>query len=110
MSSDLTSNPNASELEEVTVMGRTVYVSESSEEAYVEFRDEFVSMTDLRAWNTLMERAKQEAIPHYDDGQSLAEKELEREAKSVADRMRDQAHELHRVADEIQRCVGDVDE
>ena len=44
---EFTSNPDSSELDEVTVMGWTVYVSQQLQEAYVEYQGEFVSMTNL---------------------------------------------------------------
>lgn len=104
--SELTSNPNREKLEEVEVMGRTVYVSHSSEQAYVEYQDELVSMTNLRAWNTLMERAKQQAIDGYDQEQSLQEKEFERTAERLSSDIQDMVRELDEMAKKVRR-VGD---
>lgn len=100
---DLTSNPAAEQLEEVEVMGRTVYVSQSDSEVYVEFQDEMVSMTNLRAWNYLMERAKQQAIDGYEKEQSLQEKEFERTTERVSEEIREMARELDGLAQKVEQ-------
>lgn len=107
---DLTSNPGAEELEETTIMGRTVYVSPRSEKAYVEFQDELVSMTNLSAWNTLMERAKAEVLDGYEKERTLAEKRLDRRAKQAAGTIENAAMELHREASQVRGLAGEADE
>lgn len=99
---DLTANPDRQALEEVEVMGRTVYVSQSDESAYVEFQDELVSMTNLRAWNHLMEQAKQQAIDGYKEETTLQEKELER----TTDRVSSDILNMARQMDELARKVN----
>lgn len=103
MNDDLTSNPNAAQLDEVEVLGHTVFVSTESEKAYVEFHDDLVSMTNLRAWNHLMEQAKVEAIDGYSQEQSLEEKELERQRDSLAETLAETARELQHEADKLRR-------
>lgn len=101
MDKNLTSNPNAEKLDEVTVMGRTVYVSQQSGDAYVEFQDELVSMTNLRAWNYLMEQAKKQALDGYEDERSLSEKELQRSKDKAASDLREMADEIYEHARKI---------
>ena len=100
---DLTSNPNTTKLEETEVMGRTVYVSRSSEKAYVEYRDELVSMTNLKAWYALMEKAKKDVIEDYDGKESFEEKQLEKKRDNIAEKINDMARELQREADRLHR-------
>jgi len=109
MNKDLTSHPATEKLTEVTVMGRAVYVSESTEEAYVEFQDELVSMTNLNAWNYLMEQGKQEVIDGYEREQTLAEKQVDETTNRVASEIEDTAHELMQLAGKVSRA-GDTDE
>lgn len=103
---ELTSNPDAEELEETTIMGRTVYVSQRSQEAYVEFQDRLVSMTNLRAWNTLMERAKVEVLDGYETERTLAQKRVDQEVRQAASKVEEAAMELHREASSIRRLIG----
>ena len=100
---ELTTSAETEELEAVTVMGRTVYVSQRTQDAYVEFQDELVSMTNLRAWNHLMEKGKQEAIDGYKQEQTLAEKELERTTDRLSSDIEGMAHELFEIADKLKR-------
>jgi len=109
MNQDLTSNPRSTELQETTVMGRTVYVSERSGDAYVEFQDELVSMTNLRAWNYLMEKAKQDVIDSYEKEETLQEKEVKREADSIATDLQGMAQELYAEADKLKRKARTTD-
>jgi len=102
---ELTSNPDREQLDEVKVMGRTVYVSHDSECAYVEFQDELVSMTNLRAWNILLERAKKEAIDGYEGETTLAEKELDRVTDRTSKKIRRMAAELDSMAQQV-KSVG----
>jgi len=105
--SDLTSDPNAATLTETEVMGRTVYVGEDSQTAYVEFQDELVSMTNLRAWNHLMEQAKIKEIDGYDTEETLRDKELARAVEDVASTMSAMGAELQREAGVIRGKVND---
>jgi topoisomerase IA-like protein len=92
--SDLTADVDRQKLDETTVMGRTVYVSQQSETAYVPFNDELVSMTNLRAWNILLEKAKKQEIDGYEKERTVDEKEVRREREHVSDRVRGMAREL----------------
>jgi len=93
---DLTSNPNTEKLVETEVKGRTVYVSERNETAYVETDSGLVSLTNLRAWNYLIEEAKRQQIDGYDQGTSVEEKQFQKDNKAVADRIRDLRDDLRR--------------
>jgi hypothetical protein len=92
-------------LTEVTIHGFTVYVSEQTQDAYVEFEDQLVSMTDLRAWNRLMELGKQEVLDGYDAEQSFEEKELERVTDNAASKMITLADEMYSEARKIREIT-----
>lgn len=106
MIDELTSNPDCTTLTETTVMGRTVYVSKQSKEAYVPFQDELVSMTNLRAWNALIEDAKKDVIDDYTAEKTLAEKEFERKQNRRVREIEDMARQLHRFADDLRSVDG----
>lgn len=91
---NLTSNPNKEKLTETKVKGRKVYVSEKSETAYVENDEGLVSMTNLRAWNFLIERAKRQVIEDYHHEKSVEQKQLEKDKKVVADKIQELQREL----------------
>jgi hypothetical protein len=91
---DLTLNPNTEKLTKTKVKGRTVYVSKRNESAYVETDQGLVSMTNLSAWNHLIEEAKKKEIDGYDDEKSLEEKQLEKDKKLVADKIQELQREL----------------
>lgn len=92
---DLTSNPKGEKLEQVEIRGRTIHVSERTNSAFVEFGDELVSMTNLKAWNELMEKAKQEVIEDYEEEKTIEEKQLE----SQKEKMKKQINRLRREVD-----------
>lgn len=98
---DLTTDKPTNELTETEVMGRTVYVGEQSKEAYVPFQDELVSMTNLLAWNILMEKAKQDVLDGYEREKSVQEKKLERKRDRAASKIREMADKLYRESDHI---------
>lgn len=101
---DLTTpRKDAEPLEEVTVMGRTVYVNKKAETAYVEFGDELVSMTNLRAWNILIEKAKIQHIDGYEEETSLAEKELEKKKAAFNEKFDAFMRELSQLKYEVAR-------
>jgi len=100
---NLTSDPPRNELEEVQIMGRTVLVSHESESAYVPFGDELVSMTNLEAWNRLIEEGKRKAIDGYEEEQSLAEKQLERDKERLASDLREMARDIEEKARAMER-------
>lgn len=84
---DLTSNPNTEKLTKTKVKGRTVYVSEKDESAFVQTDEGIVSMTNLRAWNHLLEKAKIKGIDGYEEENSIEEKEMEKKEKAVAEKI-----------------------
>lgn len=112
---NLTSNPNTEKLKEVEVKGRKVYVNEKKESAFVETDEGLVSMTNLRAWNFLIERAKRKVIDDYEHEKSIDRKQLEEDQNVVADKIRDLRRELGRYEGKIRstdadKTIGDTDE
>jgi len=91
---DLTSNPNTQKLKKTEIKGRTVYVSERNESAYVETDQGLVSMTNLSAWNHLIEEAKKKEIDGYENEKSVEEKQIEKDKKVVADKIQELQREL----------------
>jgi len=91
---DLTSNSNTEKLKKTEVRGRTVYVSERNESAYVDTDHGLVSMTNLSAWNHLIEEAKKQEIEGYEDEKSVKEKQIEEDRKVVADKIQELQREL----------------
>lgn len=82
-------------------MGRTVYVDAKAETAYVEFEDEHVSMTNLRAWNILIEKAKIQHIDGYEEETSLAKKELEQKKAAFNEKVDAFMRELNQLKYEV---------
>ena len=98
----LTSDPPREKLEEHTIMGHTVWVSQSSEKAYVEHNGELISYDNVLAWNQLLERAKVTAIDGYERENSVIEKHLEKERERVAKRLMDMGTQLRQLGWEVQ--------
>jgi len=83
-------------------MGHTVWVSQSSERAYVEHNGELISYDNVLAWNKLLERAKEKAIDGYDGERSVAKKELQQERQRVAKRLMNMGMELRELSWQVQ--------
>ncbi|NUB91160.1 hypothetical protein HT576_09015 [Haloterrigena sp. SYSU A121-1] len=96
---------HATRLEEVEVMGRTVYLNKKDETAYVEFGDELVSMTNLRAWNHLIEQAKVQNIDGYEEEKSLDEKQIERKKEAFNDKIESFMRELNQLRYEVREIA-----